>query len=112
MNDVENVDTCQIDGEDLEIVCPSFLNIYIRSATYGRKAMINTICNGEKDPGPAEDCLDTEVLNKARSECHGSFACKIGVTGSLADLSMNCNTNKKELKTTHTCGNHNYHHVS
>ena len=104
--DVENVDTCQIDGEDLEIVCPSFLNVYIRSASYGRKAKVNTVCTGVKDPGPAADCLDTEVLKKARSECHGRYTCNISVTGSLADLSLNCNTNKKELNITHTCGNY------
>ena len=106
VHDVENVDTCQTDGEDLELVCPSFLNIYIRSATYGRKARVNTLCTGEKDPGPSKDCFDTEVLKKVRSECHGSFICKIGVTGSLADLSQTCSTNKKELSTSHTCGKH------
>ena len=110
VHDVQNVDTCETDGEELEIVCPSFLNVYIRSATYGRKAHVNTVCTGEKDKGPAEDCLDTEVLKKAKSECHGKYTCTIGVSGSLADLSLTCNTNKKELNITHTCGKHNYLH--
>ena len=108
VHDVEIIDACQVDGEDLEIVCPSFLNIHIRSATYGRKANTKTVCTGVKDRGPSEDCLDTEVLNTARSLCHGNYSCSIAVSGSLADLSLNCNTKKKELNITHTCGNNDY----
>ena len=108
VHDVEIVDTCQIDGENLYIVCPSFLNIFIRSATYGRKAKGKTVCTGAKDPGPAEDCLNTKVLSKARSLCHGNYSCSIEVSGSLADISQSCNTNAKELNTTHTCGKHDH----
>ena len=104
VHDVEHVDTCQVDGEDLEIVCPTFLSIHIRSATYGRKANTKTVCTGVKDAGPPVDCLDTTVLDQARSACHGNYSCSVGVAGSLADLSANCNTNKKELNITHTCG--------
>ena len=109
VHEVDTVDTCQVDGEDLEIACPSFLNIFIQSATYGRVAGGKTVCTGEKDRGPSSDCLDTGVLDKVRGFCHGSYNCSIGVSHNIAvaDLSGTCNTNKKELNITHTCGKHN-----
>ena len=100
---VEQSDTCQVDAGELSLMCPSFLNIYVRSATYGRKALEKIMCNGEKDPAPFKDCLDTNVLTKVREACHGKFRCNVSVTGNLADLSATCNSNKKELKTNHTC---------
>ena len=108
VHEVDTVDTCQVDGEDLEIACPSFLNIFVQSATYGRIAGGKTVCTGVKDRGPSSDCLDTGVLDKVRGFCHGSYNCSIGVSHNIAvaDLSGTCNTNKKELNITHTCGKH------
>ena len=102
---VQNVDTCRTDAEDLVISCPSFLTIYIRAASYSRKAAVPTMCTGERDPGPAADCTDPDVVQKVRAECHGSHSCVLTVAGSLADLGQQCGPKKKELHTTHTCGN-------
>ena len=106
VHDVVNVETCRTDGEDLELICPSFLTVYIRSALYGRKAEGSILCNGEKNIGPSNDCIDTGVLMNVRAECQGNYRCKIGVTGILANLSQDCNTITKELNVTHTCGKH------
>ena len=67
---------------------------------------LQTVCTGVKDRGPSEDCLDTGVLGKVRALCHGNYSFTVAVSGSIAvaDLSRTCNTNKKELNITHTCG--------
>ena len=104
MYEVHSIDACQIDGEVLDIVCPSFLRVYVRSATYGRKAKTTHVCTGLKDPGPSQDCLDSNVLNEIRTECHSLYSCSHTVAGNLADLSATCNTIRKELNVTYTCG--------
>ena len=104
IHEIEEIDTCDVDGGHSNLTCPSFLKIYIRHTIYGRKAQKSEICTGEKDPAPSEDCLDTDVLTKAQHLCHGKSRCSIGVSGSLADLSATCNSNRKELKINYTCG--------
>ena len=95
VHDVQNIHSCMTDGKNLSISCPSFLNIYIRSAIYVIKAKVL---------GPEEDCLDTDVIKMIRSKCHGRYSCVLSVSDGLADLSLDCSTNKKELSITHTCG--------
>ena len=95
LHDVQNIHSWMTDGKNLSISCPSFLNIYIRSASYGIKAKADTVFTSEKDPEPYEDCLDLDVIKKIRSKCHGSYHCVLSESGDLADLSHDCNSNKK-----------------
>ena len=97
VHDVQNVHSGITDGKNLSISCPSFLDIYIRSASYGEKSNVAE---------PDQDCLDTDVIKMTRSKCHGSYRCGLSFSG-LADLSLDCNTKRKELNITHTCGKNN-----
>ena len=44
------------------------------------------------------------MIKMIRSKCHGRYSCVLSVSDGLADLSLDCSTNKKELSITHTCG--------
>ena len=88
----------------LSLTCPSFLSVYITTATYGREKGEDQLCSGEKDRPPAEDCLSTEVVDRLRQQCLGLDNCTLTATEGMVDLGDTCTRQKKELKTNHTCG--------
>lgn len=58
----EAEEACDIDGNRVDIKCPSFLNIYITSGYYGRLKGSTVLCNGNKDSvSITEDCLNLQV---------------------------------------------------
>lgn len=100
-------ETCQTDGSDLHLVCPSFLRLDIVHAVYGRLGgSTRRVCTGQKNTGPSSDCFveNGEILEQVRAECQGQMECSLPVGGYLTDLSSGCNTNMKELNVTYSCG--------
>ena len=104
--------SCAIKGETLKLQCHSFLTVYIQSASYGRSADHGemTLCNGTKGEDrkavPAnQDCLDEAgITTEARQACHGQSSCSLSVTDNMTTLESACDGLKRELRTSHICG--------
>ena len=55
-------ESCNVDGSLVNMICPSFLTIYIRSGYYGRVKGSSLLCTGQKDSVTLmDDCLTMEV---------------------------------------------------
>lgn len=106
--------TCAIQEENLELKCPSFLQIYIPHATFGRgynesSSVGKMMCDGDKpddnQAAPSANCQETDsVLLEAQTLCHGKPSCSIPISTSMATLDVACKFLKKELRTEHICG--------
>ena len=103
--DMPLLEVCAVDGSDLNIKCPSFLNIYVKSASYGREFAVKEICTGEKDGNPEVTCLDTEVVHQIGPPSRGLWNVTAPVSPLLANLDSKCNPPmKRELKVQYLCG--------
>ena len=55
-------ESCNVDGALVNMICPSFLSIYITSGYYGRVQGTNQLCNGITDSVIlGSDCLNIQV---------------------------------------------------
>jgi len=55
-------ESCNVDGALVNIMCPSFLSVYITSGYYGRVHGTNQLCNGNIDSVIlGSDCLNLQV---------------------------------------------------
>jgi hypothetical protein len=110
----ETVETCAITNDKLDLKCPSFLQVYIPSATFGRaynesSSIGKQLCDGKK---PADsmapqgsDCIeDSASLLATQTLCHGRGSCSVPVEPDMAVLGASCALLKKELRTEHICG--------
>ena len=110
----KTVETCSIQGENVEIKCHTFLQVYIPSTTFGRRfnetsSVGKMLCDGAKpadNQAPqSSDCLEETVgLLEAQTLCHGHSTCSIPVAPDMATLGSTCSLLKKELRTRHICG--------
>ena len=98
---VSQLSTCGVDGDMLQLECPTFLNILVLGVTYGRKAKEVNLCNGKKEKAPAKDCLSTDFVNEIQERCRGNYSCELMVSPGLAVLE-NCDDRIKELKINYT----------
>ena len=47
--EIDTVESCDVDGVSILIECPTFLNVYVKSATFGRiAANLKKLCGGDK----------------------------------------------------------------
>ena len=107
---MESVKSCVLGGETVELMCHTFLTVYVETASFGREAVNDReLCDGvkEKDRGsPGGDCLETvKTIDLARTLCHGKSSCSIPAEYGLANFT-GCMPNdlKRELRTSHICG--------
>ena len=99
---------CGVDGEEINIVCHSFLNVYIRTAYFGRyRANVRNLCNGEKgqDSGtaPLTDCIEHGVNQTLRDNCHGQYNCTTVIPYDAFDLGQDCEGKRREVNYTYFC---------
>ena len=102
--DMPLLEECAVDGTDLNIKCPSFLSIYVKSATYGREFAVKKICDGTKNGNPEVTCLDSGVVDKIGPKSRGLWNATAAVNPLLATLDPKCASLKKELKVQYLCG--------
>ena len=101
---------CTIDSENVDLKCPSFLDIYITKIVYGRNQSTGkVICDGEKPNDfqqPNGDCFDETYNNQLRLEmaeaCHGIHNCNYTIP--TVPLTSVCDGLKREVKIEYICG--------
>ena len=101
--------TCALSSEDVELVCPSFLKMYITKLTYGRDASSEKVlCDGDKPNDlqkPHSDCFNetfnTELRDEIALECHGGYSCSVNIP--TVPLNPACDGMKRETRIEHIC---------
>ena len=108
--ELEPSNICSIHGEVVDLKCHTFLSIYIKSATFGRKfSDQKELCGGDKEAdtkGPDADCVEHKtVTQKTRDACHGKSSCVVSVEPDMSQLGSACDGLKREFNLNFTCGN-------
>lgn len=100
---------CAADGDTLEIICPSFMSVFIKNSSYGRsiESSKKEMCNGKKDSTlVVEDCqAENEVYSHLIGLCHGKSSCLIEISNNMTQFTAECLQNQtNELNILHSCG--------
>ena len=107
--------SCNLQEETMRIKCHSFLSIYIKQTSYGRKfANEKKLCDGQK-PDDVKGVIDeTNFCERPMgedfvSQCQGGDYCVIPVTGDMDSnwpktFDLSCALLRKELRVEYICG--------
>lgn len=107
--------SCGIGGEFLHVTCHSFLNVYIKDASFGRNfSNAKLLCDGDKPDdrkgvGSDTDFCIRKVGGQVKDACHGESSCTIPVApdmdaGTSKQLDNACKALAKELRVAYVCG--------
>ena len=105
--EVENKQTCSVDRTVQELICPSFLSVYVRQTVYGRTLEgAKTLCNGNQD---VAKLLGNCQLNKGtpsiQKHCNGRMSCTVNISHNITNWNDSCVENHvNEMNITYTCG--------
>ena len=103
----------------MKIKCHSFLNVYLKTITYGRNyTNEKKLCNGESPDDSKGVASDTDYCLRSRRNwkalknlCHGDSLCLIPVAADMDSTWQSkyqfgaaCNGLKRELRVEHICG--------
>ena len=105
--DVENRETCSVDGTSVELSCPLFLSVYVRSTVYGRTMEgANTLCNAKRDVAKLiGDCQLNQGTSLIQKQCNGKISCLVNITSNMTNWKNTCVDNHiNEMNITYTCG--------
>ena len=98
---------CVLDGDDLNLKCPFFLQIYVKNLTYGRDRLTEkNLCDGEQKDNFAPDnsCYDDNVHHSIttllRHNCNGQYECSQTIP---TEVLTGCDGMRRELKVEHIC---------
>ena len=106
----DNKKSCALNSEDLQLKCHSFLDIFVRSFTYGRNASKGKdLCDGEKpkDSKSAQlncynETFNSEILYELEVACHATFNCSYTIP--TVPLDPVCDGLKREARVEYICG--------
>ena len=101
---------CALNSEDLQLKCFSFLDIFVRSITYGRNATKGKeLCDGDKpkDSKAAQlncynETFHQELLYELELACHANFNCSLTIP--TVPLDPVCDGLKREARVEYICG--------
>ena len=102
---------CALDSEDVQLLCHSFLSIYVDGVTYGRDSITGKeLCGGDK-PNDFQSlgsgtCYNETYNNQLKTElaleCHGAYNCSYHIE--TVPLTSDCNGLRREVKIQYMCG--------
>ena len=81
---VQTHTACNVQRGSIQMTCPSFLNIVIMKAVYGRLGGEEELCDGGRGRAPDQDCLTPLYLTPLQRLCQGQQECSWGVPLNLA----------------------------
>ena len=97
---IQKFSSCAVEMDSIHIKCPSFLSILILETEYGRHANDTYMCDGTRSKAPTANCLSSEFLEDAQTNCHGEYECssQVPMMRSICGVAY-----KPQLSVNYTC---------